>query len=529
MSLSEFTPKTVAAYKTRIYSALKSQQDFDCEFRISSQWSIEKYIRQETYFERDNAGELVRVVGTFQDVSDNRAAQERIKQLAFYDSVTGLPNRSYFMERLSETMALASRYNRSMALMFVDLDQFKRVNDTWGHHIGDQLLVQVSQRISDTLRRCDVVSRFDHSENHHLARLGGDEFVVLLSEIEQPEDAAIVARRITAELKKPFPIENTEVHVSASIGISCFPTDGSDESSLLKHADIAMYQVKEQGRDAFRFYESGMNVRTIERLNLENSLRRALERKEFEVRYQPKLSCRDGQLLGAEALVRWRHPELGIISPGDFIEIAEECGLIVPLGHWVLETAIAQIVEWQATLGRDISIAVNTSAVQFSQEGFLDSVKSVVTGSGVAAHLVELEITESLLMESTEKSIELIATLRELGIKIAIDDFGTGYSSMSYLKTLPIDRLKIDRSFVRDMVQDKRDAGIVHATIALSHHLELEVTAEGVETEDQLQLLREYACDDVQGYLFCPPLPADEFIAWVHDYESGEARHDAVA
>lgn len=507
-------------YENTFTAALKSGRNFDFDFPLKGNGEATVYIHQETLFERGQDGTPIRALGTFQDITESRSAQERIRQLAYFDPVTGLPNRSHFMDKLSEMLALAARHKRVMALMFVDLDQFKRVNDSWGHHVGDQLLLQVSQRLYNSLRTCDVISRFDDGDRSQLARLGGDEFVVLLSEIKQPEDTTIVARRLTTELKRPFLIEDTEVHISASIGISCYPNDGTDEQSLLRHADTAMYQVKEQGRNSFRFYESSMNKRTIERLSLENNLRRGLECGEFELHYQPKIAHDRTSIVGAEALLRWRHPDVGLVSPAEFIEVAEESGLIIPLGNWVLNQACKQISRWKDVLNEGFQISINISPVQFQQRDFLNVVKNTLIDNNTDPRRIQIEITERMLIEDTDRMIALLNSLREMGIEIAIDDFGTGYSSLSYLKRLPIDILKIDRSFVREMSVDDRDAGIISATITLSHHLGLRVTAEGVETKAQLDHLLEFGCDELQGYYFCAPVPADEFIRWITEYKS---------
>ena len=489
-------------------------EPYDIDFRLVRRDGRILYIHQETGFHRDRTGRLDKAMGTFQDVTEIREAEKRIREMAFFDNVTQLPNRTFFMERLTSLLELAKRERTSLALMFVDLDQFKRVNDSWGHHAGDELLRQASKRLKDSLRKCDAVTRIDGDARDNLARLGGDEFVVLMPNVRRPEDAARIARRILEEFNKPFTIEDTEIFVSASIGISSYPNDGADEQTLLKHADVAMYQVKENGRNGYRFYAPEMNTRSIERLNLETSLWHALKNGDFDLHYQPKISLPAESVIGVEALLRWRHADLGMVSPADFIPVAEESGLIVPLGKWVLEEACRQVAEWQSSSGLSLEVSVNISAVQFQGLELADTIRQAVCGAGIAASSLQIELTESTLMRDTERHIEMLIELREMGVGVAIDDFGTGYSSLSYLKRLPIDCLKIDRCFVREMTMDARDAAIIRSTIALARNLGLESIAEGVENLDQKTLLSSFGCSAVQGYLYAPPMSANDFISW---------------
>ncbi len=488
---------------------------YDLEFRVRRQDGSLAFIHQETEYVTDEYGQVLRALGTLQDVSESRAAQAQIRELAFFDNVTGLPNRAFFMERLAEMLALARRKQRKLALMFVDLDQFKRVNDSWGHHAGDELLRQVSDRLNHTLRRCDVVSRIGDADSRTLARLGGDEFVVLLSEIARPEDAGTVARRILEELKRPFTIEDTEIHVSGSIGIASYPDDGTDEQSLLRNADVAMYQVKEEGRNSYRFFTPEMNTRAIERLNMEASLWRALEREEFCLHFQPKVDVGSGRIVGAEALVRWQHPTIGLVSPAQFIPIAEESGIIVPLGSWVLNEACRQLAEWGDHMGEDFQVCVNLSGAQFSQPDLREVIEAALNSSGLAPARLQLELTESILMGDTGRHLQTLEAMRDMGVELSIDDFGTGYSSLAYLKRLPIACLKIDRDFIRDIDEDERDSAIVRGTIALAHSLALRVTAEGVEKAAQRRVLEQLGCDELQGYYFSPPLPPAALVEWV--------------
>ncbi|MGE0482586.1 MAG: putative bifunctional diguanylate cyclase/phosphodiesterase [Gammaproteobacteria bacterium] len=511
----EDRPGVVARYR----EALAAGENYDIDFRLRARDGATLHVHQETEFQHDDSGRPRFAFGTFQDVTEARLSEARIRELAFFDPVTGLPNRVYFMERLTEVLAMARRSQRCMALMFVDLDQFKRVNDSWGHHAGDELLRQVSQRLSESLRRCDVLMHNSNADERPLARLGGDEFVVLLSEIRRADDAAIVARRLLQELKRPFDIGETEVYVSGSIGISTYPDDGLDEETLLRHADIAMYRVKEEGRNGFRFFEADMNSRAIARLNMETSLWRALERDEFLLHYQPKIDAASGTVTGAEALVRWYHPDIGLISPGEFIPVAEETGLVAPLGTWVIQQACRQIAAWQADGQAPFKVSVNLSAAQFAQDGLVDTIEAAVRAAGISPRMLQLELTESMLMEDVERHIRALEALRALGIEIAIDDFGTGYSSLAYLRRLPIDCVKIDRAFVREIARDRRDAAVVRGAIALAHSLDLTVVAEGVEDAGQLDLLRRFGCDEIQGYHFSPALAPAEFLAWRAAYE----------
>jgi diguanylate cyclase (GGDEF)-like protein len=504
----------------RYRAALASGENYDIDFRLRASDGSTVHVHQETEFQHDDGGRPLLAFGTFQDVTEARLSESRIRELAFFEPVTGLPNRVYFMERLTEVLAMARRNQRCMALMFVDLDQFKRVNDSWGHHAGDELLRQVSQRLSESLRRCDVLMHNGSADERPLARLGGDEFVVLLSEIRRADDAAVVARRLLQELKRPFDLGEAEVYVSGSIGISTYPDDGLDEETLLRHADIAMYRVKEEGRNGFRFFEADMNSRAIARLNMETSLWRALERDEFLLHYQPKVDAASGVITGAEALVRWYHPDIGLISPAEFIPVAEETGLVAPLGTWVIQQACRQVAAWQAAGQPPLKVSVNLSAAQFAQDDLVNTIEAALQAAGISPHMLQLELTESMLMEDVERHIRALEALRALGIAIAIDDFGTGYSSLAYLRRLPIDCVKIDRAFVREIARDRRDAAVVRGAIALAHSLDLTVVAEGVEDAGQLDLLRRFGCDEIQGYHFSPALEPAAFLAWRAAYEN---------
>lgn len=450
---------------------------------------------------RDEKGRVTHYFSTFSDISERVAAEERIRQLAFYDALTGLPNRATLYNLLEQTLASARRNSTSGAIMFIDLDRFKYVNDTLGHSAGDELIRRVSTRFRTCLRASDVI-----------ARLGGDEFVVALIDIARPDDAAVVAQKIMAIFASPFLIEGHEISISASIGISVFPADGASVEDLIKNADIAMYRAKDQGRSSFLFYSSDMNVRSLERLEMESSLRRALDRKELLLHYQPQVDIATGKIIGAEVLLRWKHPDLGMVSPAQFIPMAEETGLIVPIGQWVMEQAVMQNKAWLDAGIDVVKLAVNLSAQQF-RANLVDEVSSVIARHRLPNDLLELEITESMVMRNANDVIDMLRALDFLGVPMSLDDFGTGYSSLSYLKRFPIRKLKIDQSFIRSIPRDADDIAITRAIIALSKSLGLKVIAEGVETRQQLDFLRREGCDEIQGYLFSHPVSAADFVA----------------
>lgn len=451
--------------------------------------------------ESDLVDHRLRIRGTAQDVTLARAAEAHIAYLAHFDVLTGLPNRTQWNERVQSELSAAERYKDSAAILFIDLDQFKAVNDSLGHTVGDQLLKAAAQRLTNCLRKHDF-----------LARLGGDEFVILLPRLLHKNDAAQVARKLIEVLRPPVVLEEHELTVSASIGIATYPDDGTDADTLLKHADMAMYSAKDRGRNTFHFFENDMDARAHERLKLENDLRRAIDRDELLLHYQPQVAI-NGYPLGCEALVRWNHPTLGMLPPLQFITVAEESGLIVPLGDWVLRTACLQQVAW-ARQGMAMVVAVNISALQFRQADFTDSVRQILDETGADPACIELELTESALMMATPELLNRMKRLRDWGLRLALDDFGTGYSSLSYLKRLPIQHLKLDRSFVTGLPADAEDVAIASATISLAHNLGMDVVAEGVEEEAQRDFLSQRGCEKIQGFLFSRPLPEKEFIAW---------------
>jgi diguanylate cyclase (GGDEF)-like protein/PAS domain S-box-containing protein len=448
---------------------------------------------------RRESGASTRYVVVFSDITRLKEAEQDLYQLAYKDALTGLPNRALFRERLQHALSRAQRYGTRVALMFLDLDHFKRVNDTFGHGIGDHLLKQVAVRLTHCVRKSDTV-----------ARLGGDEFTVLLEHLDHSQDAAGVAQKIVKTLSQPFLLDAHEVQGSVSIGISVYPDDGDTESALLRNADAAMYRVKEQGRARYQFYSAEMNVYSRERLWLEANLRKALERGELQLRFQPLVNVADGRLRKVEALLRWCHPGRGWIAPAEFIPFAEETGLIAPIGEWVLREACEKGGAWGASISSELVLAVNLSTYQLRQQNLVGWVVQVLEETDLAPARLELELTENQLMRSTEAAISTLRELRALGVKIAIDDFGTGNCSLGHLQRLPVDAVKIDRSFVADITTDPEDAAIARAIIAIAHNLKLEVVAEGVETAEQLKLLRDWQCDTAQGYYFSQPLPGEE-------------------
>lgn len=427
-----------------------------------------------------------------------KQAEETIRRLASYDGLTGLPNRELLKDRLNVLLAQANRKKGQIAVMFLDLDWFKVINDTVGHSAGDELLQRVARRLNSLVRDGDTV-----------ARLGGDEFTVVLPEVSRVQDAVYVAERILESLRRSWILKGKKFHVTASIGIAMYPSDGGDTETLLKNADTAMYRAKDQGRDNYELYTPTMNARFAERVELENSLHQGLERGEFVVFYQPQVDIGSGRIVGTEALVRWKHPERGLVSPVEFIPVAEETGLIVPLGTWVLRTACAQNKTWQQAGLPPTRVAVNLSARQFHQRDLADTIAQVLDETGLDPQHLQLEITEGVAMNEAEFTSAMLRDLKKTGIQIAIDDFGTGHSSLSYLKRFPIDTLKIDRSFVGGLTEDPNDVAIVTVIIAMAHALNLRVIAEGVETREQLAFLKQQGCHEIQGYLCGRPAPAE--------------------
>jgi diguanylate cyclase (GGDEF)-like protein/PAS domain S-box-containing protein len=448
----------------------------------------------------DREGRATGAVIVFRDVSAARAMALQLAHSAEHDFLTGLPNRMLLNDRVTQAITLAPRHMKKVAILFMDLDGFKHINDSLGHPIGDKLLQSIAKRLVECVRGSDTVSR-----------QGGDEFVVLLSEVAQSEDAAISAVRLLQAVAEAHSIDQHDLHVTTSIGVSVYPDDGVDAETLIKNADTAMYQAKENGRQSYQFFKPAMNTRAVERQSIEENLRRALEREEFSLHYQPKIDLRKGEITGAEALLRWTHPVRGPVSPAQFIPVAEDCGLILSIGNWVLGEACRQARAWQDAGLAFGTVAVNISAMEFRNEHFLEGVFKILNDTGLNPRSLELELTESVLMKRAEATESILKTLRARGVQVAVDDFGTGYSSLSYLRRLPIDALKIDQSFVRQITTVADDTTIVTAVIGMGRSLNLRVVAEGVETQEQLAFLQAHECDEAQGYYFSRPVLPKQF------------------
>ena len=450
----------------------------------------------------DREGHATGAVIVFRDVSAARATAVQMTHSAQHDFLTGLPNRMLFNDRVSQAISSAPRHLKKVAVLFLDLDGFKHINDSLGHPTGDKLLQSVAKRLVECVRGSDTVSR-----------QGGDEFVVLLSEVEHSADAAVTARRMLRAVAEPHSVDQHELHITTSIGLSVYADDGLDAETLIKNADTAMYQAKENGRQSYQFFKPAMNVRAVERQSIEEGLRRALERQEFALHYQPKVSLKTGDITGAEALIRWTHPSRGPVSPAQFIPIAEDCGLILPIGNWVLREACLQARRWLDAGLPLASMAVNISAMQMRGESFLEGVFAVLEDTGLAPGALELELTESVLMKHAGSTESILKSLRGKGVQVAIDDFGTGYSSLSYLRKFPIDALKIDQSFIRQITTSLSETSIVTAIISMGRSLNLRVVAEGVESPQELAFLRAHECDEAQGYYFSRPCPPEQFAS----------------
>ena len=451
---------------------------------------------------RDDDGAITQYAAVFSDISERKRTEERIKNLAYFDVLTALPNRRLFTDRLQMAIAHAHRHGSQLAIMFLDLDLFKRINDSLGHGVGDQVLCEVATRLVHCVREGDTV-----------ARLGGDEFVVLLPELDHLEDVAKLADRVICQVKQPLKVDEQELYVTASVGIAIYPEDGLTDETLIKNADTAVYRAKDLGRNSYQLYTPAMNARSFEHLAMEAALRHALERHEFVLVYQGKIDLLSRRMSGVEALLRWRHPEMGLVSPAEFIPLAENMGLISEIGAWVLRTACRQCQSWQQLGLPKVRMAVNVSTLQFREGDIVELVRRSLAESGLAPQYLELEITESVLMQRVEENALVLQQLRAMGVHISIDDFGTGYSSLSYLKRIPIDALKIDRSFVKDITEDGDGATIVSTIIDLAHNLKLRAVAEGVETQEQAQFLRARGCDEIQGFLVSRPVSAEDLIS----------------
>lgn len=512
--ITGYSEKDVLGFSPRILQSGNQDEDFYKNMwdtlKLESRWHGEvrnKRKTGESYYEwltitavKNSEGQVLNYVGVFADISDIKHSQNRLHDLVNHDTLSGLPNHHLLNELLDHAIKRAERENNQIALLFIDLDRFKAINDSLGHQVGDKLLYEASRRISRTVRESDIV-----------ARLSGDEFVVMMDQINNPENAATAAKMINKALEIEFIIDGKEIFISASIGISMFPKDSNDVDGLIKAADIAMYQVKNKGKNDYCFYSDELSKKAVERFTMETQLRRALERNQFEVYYQPQVSLISGDIIGAEALIRWHHPELGLVSPAKFIPVAEETGLIVQIGEWVLRQAALQAKQWINDTSKMRWISVNASGVQIMRSNFADTVYGILIETDCDPNFLELEITESTVMQNTEHVIGTLNRIKQLGLNLAIDDFGTGYSSLSNLKRLPLDKIKIDQSFVRDLPNDLDDAAIANAIYAMASSLGFSVIAEGVESLCQAKFLKDMGCKEAQGYLYSKPVTTIEF------------------
>jgi len=448
---------------------------------------------------KDHAGTITHFVSTGKDISEHIQMQEGLQHMTHHDALTDLPNRNLFLDRLQQALTRARWHNRLVAVIFLDLDRFKNINDTLGHTVGDQLLLQLSERLSNSVRDGDTIGRF-----------GSDEFAILMDDIDSDKHMSSLAKKLLDTLAQPFKIKKQELFVTASIGVSIYPNDGEDAETLLRNADIAMYRAKELGKNNYQFYSDNLSAQVFERLTLENHLRRAVEQNEFILYYQPQLDARKQRIIGVESLLRWHHPDLGLVSPNNFIPHLEETGLIEQVGDWLLETACRQSREWHDAGWSYLHMSVNISGRQFNNPNFISSVHNIISTTNINPEFLELEITESMLMRNASATINALHSLSELGVRFAIDDFGTGYSSLSYLRRFPIDTIKIDRSFIHDVTDNPDDAAIASAIIVMAQSLSLNVIAEGVENQEQMDFLSSRNCHYLQGNFFSRPLPADE-------------------
>ena len=489
---------------------IRDRVTFLLEYRVIRPGGEIRIVQQQAEISAANGKCVEKIIGTIRDITIEKQTEEHIRQLAFYDSLTGLPNRRMFQERLTSALALAEHNKTQVAVLFLDLDRFKRINDTLGHSIGDAYLAEIAARLKALVRRSDMVASNGEGEENLIARLGGDEFTVLLTDFKNNLDVAKVAQRILNTIKNPVLIDGREVVSSVSVGIALYPEDGQNVDSIIKNADTAMFHAKSSGRGRYQYFSNEMNASAMAKLALENDLRQAITNHEFFLQYQPKLDLNTNRIVSVEALVRWRHPQRGIIPPVEFIGLAEETGMIMELGALVIEEACLQFKRWQTAGIALESIAVNLSPVQFRRDDLVAHIAEILANTGVAPVCLELEITEGVVMHNEEKSIQTMKNLKSLGISLSMDDFGVGYSSLSHLTRFPIDRLKIDQSFIADLPQNLEKAAVVRAIVAMAHSLKLVTVAEGVETAAQEQFMRAVGCNQFQGYFLSRPVAANE-------------------
>jgi diguanylate cyclase (GGDEF)-like protein len=510
-------PDDLQLFQSSINKTLQEGEPFSIEHRILLSDGSERFVHHEGEVQAATDGSRKRLMGIIYDITERKRYEDQLIKQANYDELTGLPNRTLFLDRLTQTLLKAKRNRQLVGLLYIDLDHFKVVNDTHGHVTGDHLLQQAAKRLRTCLRQSDT-----------LARLGGDEFTVILENINSEEDAALVADKIIASLKKSFLVDGYEAFIGASVGITIYPNDTDDPVTMLRNADIALFRAKEMGRSTFCFFTQNMDQEVLNRVNLANDLRRAVEQDELSVYYQPIVDLNTGNIVYAEALVRWFHPQRGAVPPDLFIPLAEETGVIGPLGEWVMQEACEQAALWQKMVSDSPRVSVNLSVRQLKLGLTKEKIIQILDNAGLPTNRLSFEITESMIMKDTDESINWMKSIRELGVHFSVDDFGTGYSSLSYLKRLPVDVLKIDRSFIKDMMDDSDDASLVKTIIAIGQSLRLKVVAEGVEDVHQINFLHELKCDTVQGYHYSKPIPANEFAEFLETWDSNKARPDCI-
>jgi diguanylate cyclase (GGDEF)-like protein/PAS domain S-box-containing protein len=500
-------PEDLAQEQERMQHLLTGEAEYyNSESRYLSKSGADVWVQVSMSLVRTGDGQPLYFLPLIQDIGMHKQAEEQINYLAYHDALTGLPNRQLAKDRLDHAVAYASREKSGVGVLHLDLDHFKAINDTLGHPVGDGLIKTIADTLRDCVRTTDTI-----------ARLGGDEFLIILSNVIDPEIISTIATKVQETLGATFKVQGHDLTTSVSIGIAVYPEDGKDFDVLLKKADTALYKAKESGRNTYQFYTEQMNNEAVEYLKIRNGLRQALIHDEFLLHYQPQINLADGKVVGVESLIRWRHPEMGVLQPGRFINIAEESGLIVPMGDWALKEACRQAVEWRKAGLPPLVVAVNLSAIQFQRGDIEKSVIQALNESGYDPQYLELELTESILVQDIDKTLAVLKRLKAMGIKLSIDDFGTGYSSLSYLKRFDVDKLKIDQSFVRDMASDKNDAAIVHAIIQMARSLNLQVIAEGVEDETLVAMLHGQNCDEAQGYHFARPMAAAAFVEYMQN------------
>jgi diguanylate cyclase (GGDEF)-like protein/PAS domain S-box-containing protein len=500
--------------KESLENGLKEKQATTLEYRIQHLDGSQKHILNKSEIILDAQDQPALMLGIVQDVTQLKIAEEEIRFLAFYDGLTGLANRMLFMDRLDQAITDSTRNKKHFALLFLDLDHFKRINDTLGHHIGDLLLKKVAENIKNAIRSTDSATRISEQsrlDDSLIARLGGDEFTILITDLKDPEYAALIARRLLKIIPAVYNFEGNEVSITTSIGISVFPEDGNKADILLKNADTAMYHSKKEGRNTYQYFTDSMNKAVLERFSIDRDLKKALQNNEFVLYYQPQLNLSDRKIVGAEALIRWRHTHRGMIPPDSFIPIAEESGIIIDINKWVLLTTCKQAKQWMEQGLPPITIAINLSGYKLASQNIIQSINNAIQYVDFDAKNIEIEITENILMQDTETTIFILNQIKEMNLKIALDDFGTGYSSLSYLTSFPVDTLKIDRSFVMGSMLNNNNLVIIKAIIAMGHSLAKKIVAEGIETQEQYNFLKEFGCDEGQGYYFNHPVPANEF------------------